>query len=50
MEIQRKSTRSNGALFVPQNQLEVWDFKISKSSIMLCWLNRFGVLFIKKIY
>ena len=47
----RKFIGLNGVLSVLLNLLEVWAFGISKSLIMLCLQNRFGVFSItKKLY
>ena len=48
MMMEEKFIGLNGVLYVLQNQLEVWGFEISKSSIMHCLLNRCGVSIIDK--
>ena len=48
MVIQRRFIRLIRVLSVLLNLLGVWVLGISKSSKMLCWLNRCGVLFITK--
>ena len=48
--MQGKIIGLNGAFYALLNQLAVWGFETFRSSIMLYWLNKFGVFFITKTH